>query len=332
MGRLRHLAILVGLSGLAALGATGSAKADVYRTVLDGIDRAHLQQLMKDMTGENPVTVNGQTFTLRDRYLPASKANYRKYWMNYFQQLGLTVNEMTYASTSNLESQGHDLEAVLPGATADSIVIIVHYDSMGPHGSDNEAVDDDMTGMAELMETARILTQFRGQLHYTVRFVAADYEEWGDLEGARYYARTLQQQANAQNFHIVGGIDDEQSGWKEGANLFDIFDCGGATNSTAVGNLLAQTATAYGSIGTTRGCMGENSDHYALWEIGVPTVVFSEHHPFNNPHFDHAGGDTYARIDQDYFFKIAQVGIVFAARMVGIGTLVELDQAAALIP
>ena len=41
-----------------------------------------------------------------------------------------------------------------------ALVIIVHYDSMGPHGSDNPAVDDDMTGMATQMETARLLLQF----------------------------------------------------------------------------------------------------------------------------------------------------------------------------
>jgi hypothetical protein len=57
---------------------------------------------------------------------------------------------------------------------------------------------------------------------------------------------------------------------------------------------------------------------YALWEIGVPSVVFSEHDPFSNPHFDASGGDTLATIDLAYFFKIAQVAVVFAARTAGL--------------
>jgi Zn-dependent M28 family amino/carboxypeptidase len=228
------------------------------------------------------------------------------------------VTPFAYDSSWNIEAQGHNLEAVLPGRSPDSVVIIVHYDSMGPHGYDNEAVDDDMTGMAMQMETARVLLQYRDQLQYTVRFVAADYEEWGGLEGARDYAHYVTDLARSQHFRVVAAIDDEQSGWKEGANTFDVFDCGGRTNSTALGNLLIATARQYSPLATHHDCMGENSDHYAMWEVGVPAVVFSEHHPFNNDHFDHAGGDTYAKIDQDYYFKIAQVGVTFAAKVVGV--------------
>lgn len=300
--------------------SSGAFAQDVYQNVFQSVDRTRLVQLLKDMTGANPVTVGTQTFSIRDRYLPASKANFRLYWTQYFEQLGMQVTPLTFDSdVSSLEQQGHDLEAVLPGQSSDSVVIIVHYDSMGPHGSDNPAVDDDMTGMATMMETARILSQMRTQLHYTVRFVASDYEEWGGLEGARYYAQYIQHLAASQNFHIAAAIDDEQSGWMEGARTIDYFDCGGATNSTTLGNLFAATAHQYSTMATKHGCMGENSDHYAMWEIGVPTVVFSEHDPFNNPHFDHAGGDTLARINQDYYFSIAQVGVTFAARVVGIG-------------
>jgi hypothetical protein len=78
---------------------------------------------------------------------------------------------------------------------------------------------------------------------------------------------------------------------------------------------------------TTRACMGENSDHYAMWEIGAPAVVFSVHDPFNNPHFDAEGGDTFDKIDQGYITRIAQVGITFAARVVGIAPAAPLTAA-----
>lgn len=300
-------------------GTLGAAEG-VYKDVFASVDQNHLQTLLKDMSGVTPVAVGGETFSLTDRYTPASKANYRKYWTNYFKTLGIPVQELAYANShGNGEAQGHDLEAVLPGASPDSVVIIVHYDSIGPNGDDNPGADDDMSGMATLMETARLLAARRGRLAHTVRFVAADYEEWGGLEGSRSYAKYLQELSRKEHFKIVAAIDDEQSGWNEGSdNVFDVFSCGGATDSTAMGDMLVETAALYSGMTTSRGCMGENSDHYAMWEIGVPAVVFSEHDPFNNPHFDREGGDTYDVIDQGYLFRIAQVGVTFAARVVGV--------------
>lgn len=292
----------------------------VYKEIFASVDNAHIQALLSDMSGVNPVKVGGETFTLSERYSPAAKANYRKYWINYFKSLGMTITELPYANShGNGEAQGHDVEAVLPGASPDSVVIIVHYDSIGPSGPDNPGADDDMSGMATLMETARVLAARKGKLARTVRFVAADYEEWGGLEGARAYAKYIKALSESRKFKIVGAIDDEQSGWNEGSDTtFDVFSCGGDTDSTGMGDMLVETAALYSKMTTTRGCMGENSDHYAMWEIGVPAVVFSEHDPFNNPHFDQEGGDTYDKIDQGYDFRIAQVGVTFAARVVGV--------------
>jgi hypothetical protein len=298
--------------------ALSNGSGDIYKTVFESVDPSNLQKLLKDMTGYNPVTVGGQTFSITDRYMPASKADFRKYWTAYYQSLGMKVNELDYKTQYSIETQGHDVEAILPGKSSDSVVIIVHYDSIGPHGADNPGVDDDMSGMSVQMETARILSQYAGHLEKTVRFVAADYEEWGDLEGARYYAQYILALSKQEGFKIVSAIDDEQIGWKEGAEVFDVFDCGGATDSTALGSELVQTASTYSKLGTTVGCMGENSDHYAMWEIGVPAVVFSEHDPFSNDHFDAEGGDTYDKIDLAYFEGISQVGVTFASRVVGI--------------
>jgi hypothetical protein len=97
-----------------------------------------------------------------------------------------------------------------------------------------------------------------------------------------------------------------------------VFSCSGdgrGYSFNAIGDMFAETATTYSTLKVSRGCMAENSDHYAMWEIGVPAVVFSEHNPFNNDHFDQNGGDTFDKIDQDYFFKIAQVGVTFAAQL-----------------
>jgi Zn-dependent M28 family amino/carboxypeptidase len=337
VGRLTGAVIMGAILSAGAHAADAAAGPDpVYQKIFDSVDRANLQLVLKEMTGGLPVTVKGQTYLISERYSPESKAKFRAFWTQYFEDLGIPVQELSYPTQHSIgESQGHNLEAVLPGKSKDSIVIIVHYDSIGPWGNEtgNPGVDDDMTGMSMMLETARILSHYRGTLEKTVRFVAADYEEHASpgLEGARTYAAYIKKTAEAEGFKLVAAIDNEQSGWNcaaDGAcgdasqgDVFDVFSCSGDEHNydhKALGDALESLALTYSGLKANRGCMAENSDHYAMWEIGVPAVVFSEHNPFNNPHFDQSGGDTYDKIDQKYFFRIAQVGITFAATLAGI--------------
>ncbi len=324
--------ILIGMS--LSLFTSNAQASDVYQQIFNNVNQGQLIQVLKDMTGSNTVKVGSDAFRITNRYSATAKAEYRKYWTNYFQSLGMAVQEFTYnANYSHTgESVGHNLEAVLPGLSPDSIVIIVHYDSIGPSGREtgNPGVDDDMTGMAVSLETARLLAPFANRLKYTIRFVAADHEELGGLKGAREYAKYISALSKSQNFKIVTAIDNEQSGWNCGSDrkcgasdagkIFDVFSCASASryNYSKLGDALASVASQYSTLKVKRACMGNNSDHYAMWEIGVPAVVYSEHNPFDNPHFDQNGNDTFERIDQDYFFRIAQIGVTFAAKIAGL--------------
>lgn len=308
----------------------------VYQAIFNSVDRDNLFNQLKRTTGTEAVTVNGETYKISERYSPANKARFRAYWRKYYEDLGIPTQEFAYVTQHSVgEREGHNLEAVLPGKSADSIVIIVHYDSTGPwmRETENPGVDDDMTGMSIQMETARILAQRNGQQKYTVRFVAADYEEHTSpgLEGARQYAKYIQNLAATEGFKIIAALDNEQTGWncrttnecrhRVQEDTFDVFSCSGDRRNfshPALGDMLAETAATYSQLKVSRGCIGANSDHYAMWEIDVPAVVYSEHDPFNNPHFDQHGGDTFDKVDQDYFFKIAQVGVTFAARLAGV--------------
>jgi Zn-dependent M28 family amino/carboxypeptidase len=211
--------------------------------------------------------------------------------------------------------------------------VIVHYDSIGTRTVEvqNPGADDDMSGMSILFETARLFVAHRAQIPITVRFVVSDEEELGGLAGARNYAAYIQGLATSQGFKIVGAIDDEQSGWNcSKDNLcgdntfpaFDIFSCGtGAGQSFDFGSLGDQfedVVHTYSPLNVTRGCLGQQSDHFALWEIGVPALVYSEHNPFDNPHFDKEGGDTFDKIDTDYLISIARPAITFQAALVGL--------------
>ena len=318
--------LFLGVFALSASAYGQGLTGDPYKAVFDSVSQQNLEFVLKNMTGYLPVTVGGKSFSIKERYTPSGKANFRAYWVNYFQSLGIDAQEMPYATSHWAhEKQGHNAEAILPGKSTDTIVLIVHYDSIGKYGQEalNPGVDDDMTGMAMMLETARLLAPLKGQLQHTVRFVAVDFEEWGGLEGSRKYATYLKKLAQTERFNLIAAVDFEQSGWSGATNngdKFNVYSCGGPMDAASkpLGDQLAKIATTYSTLIPERDCIGEHSDHYAMWEVGIPAVVFSEYNPFSNPHFDRNGGDTYDRIDLDYFFRISQVAVTFAVQLVGL--------------
>jgi Zn-dependent M28 family amino/carboxypeptidase len=305
---------------------------DHLKEIFDQVDGARLTQTMRELSGVVPVVVNGVSITLGERYSATGRKKFRDYWTQTMRNLGLTVNAFHYQAVGHPRA-GDNLEAVLPGTSPNSVVVIVHYDSIGPAGREtsNPGADDDMSGMSIQLETARLLVAHRAQLTNTVRFVASDEEELGGLAGARNYATHIKQLAQASGFTLVAAVDDEQTGWNCtvdglcGDNLFpayDVFSCGSgggrSYNFAALGDRLAAITATYSTLKVKRGCIGANSDHFAMWEIGVPAVVFSEHNPFANPHFDQRGGDTFAKIDMAYLTSIARPGITFQASLAGV--------------
>jgi hypothetical protein len=312
--------------------ATTSLTTDHLKEIFDEVDGARITQLMRELSGVVSVTVNGASIKLGQRFDSAGRKRFRDYWTQTMLGLGLEVTPFHYQAAGHPRA-GDNIEAVLRGPSADSIIIIVHYDSIGPFGREtsNPGADDDMSGMSIQLETARLLVAHRAQITNTVRFVVSDEEELGGLAGARNYAAHIKALSTSAGFALIAAVDDEQSGWNCSTDklcgdntfpAFDVFSCGSGGGQTfnfqALGDQLVSVVTAYSPLHVTRGCLGANSDHFAMWEIGVPAVVYSEHNPFANPHFDREGGDTFARIDTAYLTSIARPAITFQASLAGI--------------
>ncbi len=312
--------------------ALDSNLPDPLKEIFDEVDGAHLTQLMRELSGVVPVMVAGQSITLGQRFDDTGRKNFRDYWTQAMQGLGLEINQFHYQAAGHPRA-GDNVEAVLRGPSADSIIVIVHYDSIGPRNleTSNPGADDDMSGMAIMLETARLFALHHAALTKTVRFVASDEEELGGLAGARDYAAHIKALSQSEGFALLAAVDDEQSGWNCSADnlcgdntfpAFDVFSCGSSGSETfdfpAIGDQLVSVVAAYSPLHVTRGCLGANSDHFAMWEIGVPAVVYSEHNPFANPHFDQEGGDTFDKIDTAYLTSIARPAIAFQAGLAGI--------------
>jgi hypothetical protein len=303
-----------------------------YAQIYAGVDPALLQKLLQEMTGYAPVTIDAGTVRITERYTPASKALWRAYFTAYYTSLGATVREMTFP-VKNLvgENVGHNLEAVFPGKSKDSVVAIVHYDSTGAPGkeTENPAVDNDMTPMAIQMEAARLLSERRDRLEKTVRFVATDYEEITSLEGGKAYVADLTATAKAEGFSIAVAIDGELSGWNcftdkkcaiKGALTIAAGTCDGAYAFPALGKQVTDLAARYSPLQVSVECDSQTNDVelYNFWRAGVPGFYFVEYGNDENDHFGANGGDTLDRIDMDYFTSIARIVAVVIANAVGV--------------
>ena len=97
--------------------------------VADAINPEHLRTAVMEMSGAVAVNVDGQTFNISERHSSGGKARFRSYWEHALAGLGMQPTELAYPTKFSAftgEPDGHNVEAVLSGNSADSVVIIIH--------------------------------------------------------------------------------------------------------------------------------------------------------------------------------------------------------------
>jgi hypothetical protein len=194
---------------------------------------------------------------------------------------------------------------MIPGVDASlagqSVVVLAHVDHLGRgwpdvrtgnEGKIHPGADDNASGVAVMLETARMIAGTHRPAR-TVIFVATSAEEWG-LRGARRYIQSMQQWPANDAISVVS-ID--------------------AVGRLSQGRLLALgtgTATEWihiaRGIGFTTGVSATavkedpgGSDQVPFHELGVPGIQLT-----TGPHDDyHRPGDSADKIDADGMVQVA---------------------------
>jgi hypothetical protein len=126
------------------------------------------------------------------------------YLFNKYKSFGYSPEYQWFAGRGALGGQTANVLATLKGTTNPELVYVVssHYDSVavGP------GADDDSSGTAALLETARILAKHPQPA--TIIFASFTGEESG-LLGSREFVR----QAVANKVRIVGALNNDMIGW-----------------------------------------------------------------------------------------------------------------------
>lgn len=197
--------------------------------------------------------------------------------------------------------------AILPGRRTDlegqSVVIGAHYDHLGlgwpdvhkgDEGKIHPGADDNASGVAVLLELARVLAA-RGPFDRTIVFVAFTGEE-AERRGSRYY---VTQQKRFPTEKAIGMLNLDTVG-RLGSNKLIIFGIGSAREWIHIFNGAgAVTGVPIEPVANDFG----SSDQKSFLDAVVPAVQL-----FSGPNLDyHRPTDTADKIDQTGLIKVAAV-------------------------
>ena len=248
---------LSGLMSLAALlfSVLLSAQATLPKVteISATVSSDSLNSTVRILSGVDPVKIGTTTYTITSRR-PGSSTHpvARSYIRMKFESFGLPTNEQSFSGTY----PGTNVYAVQVGKNPNQVYIICgHYDSVTSY-----AADDNATGVAAVIEAARILSKQMPE--YTIVYAAWDREENGMI-GSKYYA----QQAKAAGMDIRAVINLDMLGWDSNNDGLAEIHVQNYANSLELADALVSANSAYG-IGLAPVIEypgAPNSDHSSFW-------------------------------------------------------------------
>lgn len=226
-----------------------------------------------------------------------------------FESFGLTVSlePFVYGSGVYFNVVATTLGTAYPNQ---EYIIGAHFDSV-----DNPGADDNASGVALVLEAARVLAPFESD--YTIHFIAFDREEQG-LHGSEAYA-----------FHhidddILGMISADMVAYDNGAHHVNIY---GSSASNPIKYGLADAVTVYGE-GLSHSVYGalDASDHAPFEWYGSEACLIIEDY-WSNPQYHEPTDsvDTPGYIDYDYATQITRVVVGFLVDNAGVTVILVGD-------
>ena len=211
----------------------------------------------------------------------------------------MTLEPVSYGGDTYYNVVGTKPGVINPGQ---EYIIGAHYDSVN-----NPGADDNASGVALVLESARVLTQYPSE--YTIRFIAFDREEQG-LHGSEQYV------LDHIDDDIQGMISADMVAYNTGADHVDIY---GRTASNPIKNALAEAVDTYGD-GLTRALYFgiDASDHAPFEWYGFQACLIIE--DWGNPYYhtqqDNVDMPNY--IDYPYATQITRVIVGFLVDNAGV--------------
>jgi hypothetical protein len=324
---LKRILLIVILMGFLSLSLTPlrATYAHVDKTIpnplvqsmLEQVDPNRIYTLTGDLSGEWPVMIGSEPYTIVTRYAFSGEPinNAAHYLNQYYQDLGLDASLQEFTWSNHLLS---NVVAEIPGTIFPGRVYLItsHYDNL-PSTPPAPGADDNASGAVAVMAAADILSQY--EFGCTLRFVNFTAEEHG-LVGSDYYAH----QAYCAGEDIRGVLNLDMIGWNTlgSSPEMDLYAHPNVSGSSQIADLFHEVVANYGLnlIPTYGSPLISASDHASFWRYGFPAILAIEDLNDFNPYY-HTQLDRLANLpDLDYYTEMVKASLGTFAHM---GCLVE---------
>jgi hypothetical protein len=257
-----------------------------------------------------------------------------------FRKYGLKPGRVQFRGSNNVTGTNFIGELKGVGNCVETIILSAHYDTV----KDSPGVDDNLSGVAGMLEVMRVLSQYR--FDNSINFIAFGMEEEG-LVGSRNFVRRaipLNRRINACiNFDMIGysvkttnsqafpnelkavlptAYDFVSKNDFKGDFILAAYD----KRSSFIGDTFVAMAHKYQpdfkvlavSIPENpRFAAFDAGDHYAFWEMKFPALSIGDTAEARNPNY-HSKTDTIDSIDISFVVNVVKATVASIAKLASI--------------
>ena len=243
-----------------------------------------------------------------------------KYIQSELEKLDCQVREQPFKVDGRVYK---NIIAYFDGSSKERIVVGAHYDVCG----DQPGADDNASGVAGLLETARLLHEYKPNLVHPIELVAYCLEEppyfASEDMGSAVHALSLHEQKVKLKamvcYEMIGYFSDEPNSQKfpdpelakhypHTGNFIVVVGKAGQEKFTQhVRDLMRQhTAIDVQSVNLPAGYgLVGLSDHRNYWTYAIDAVMINDSSFLRNPHY-HQTSDTIDTLDFDKMAAVVQ--------------------------
>lgn len=298
--------IVVFLIYLGTIGFSSSvfSQNPFVQVLLDEIEIDSILFSVRQLTGELPVTINGQIDTIKSRHVnaPGNELAFQ-YAKQRFLNYNLQVDSLQFSTN------GKNLIGVVTGDQHPEQMLIIgaHYDNR-PDTLIAPGADDNASGSATVLEAARVFSNF--SFPYTLVFCLWDEEEQG-LIGSKAYTA----QAAVNDKQIIGYINVDMLGWDGNDDHTADIHVRPVAQSIDLANKAIMVDSIY-EIGLDIHLVNPGitaSDHSPFWDEGYSAIAIAEEYDNDFNPFWHSTSDSLGQFNIPFYEKVVRLALATLA-------------------
>ena len=269
------------------------------------VDRERLSRNLQTIIGERSPFGNRRHLATVGNFIEAE-----------FESYGIAVERDFFPWRGEIF---HNVIARFPGSASDRCIIVgAHFDSV----IDTPGADDNASGVAVLLETARLLSH--AHLNSQVLMCAFNLDELNMIGSTAFASKLKAAGANVEgmiSLEMIGYTDLRPGSQKLPVGLSRFYpdrgDFIGIIGNWKSKSLLQKLSSAMREVPDlpveTLSVPGNGwmipavrlSDHAPFWDLGYPAVMVTDTSFYRNPHY-HAPTDTIETLNIEFMAKVCE--------------------------